>query len=171
MSTARRGRPLSHVTCRFPLRFPFNIPLWTAKEKNGIKGLTKIMILIIVKFLRPMVDLSGFNCNKVAVYVFDVNQPSFPNPFSFFLFFLLFLCLFLSLWPFQLYFIPWILPTTLRFLTLFFRSCFCLIGPFNNILFMKVFSSDIILCGWLCLKHQLTNQLTRYILCLLLATV
>ena len=47
--------------------------------------------------------------------------------------FILFLCLFLSLWPFQLYFIPSILPTTLRFLTLFFRSYLYLIGPFNFI--------------------------------------
>ena len=49
------------------------------------------------------------------------------------LLFILFLCLFLSLWPFQLYFIPYILPPTLRFLTLFFRSYFCLISPFNYI--------------------------------------
>ena len=49
------------------------------------------------------------------------------------LLFSLFLCLFLSLWRFQLYLIPWILPTTLRFLTLFFRSYLCLIGLFNFI--------------------------------------
>ena len=41
--------------------------------------------------------------------------------------------LFLSLWPFQLYFIPRILPTPLRFLALFFWSYICLIGPFNCI--------------------------------------
>ena len=47
----------------------------------------------------------------------------------------------------------------LCFLTLFFRSYFCLIGPFNYIsLFMKVsLSPDIILCGWPGLKRQLTN--------------
>ena len=60
-----------------------------------------------------------------VVYVFDINQPSLPT-----LLLILFLCLFLFLWPFQLYFIPYILPTTLPFLTLFFRSYFCLIGPF-----------------------------------------
>ena len=49
------------------------------------------------------------------------------------LIFILFLCQFLSLWPFQLYFIPWILSTTLRFLTLFFRFYFCLIGPFTRV--------------------------------------
>ena len=37
----------------------------------------------------------------VVVYVFDINQPSLPTPFL-----ILFLCLFPSLWPFQLYFIP-----------------------------------------------------------------
>ena len=49
--------------------------------------------------------------------------------------FVLFLCLFLSLWPFQLYFIPWLLPTTIHFLILLFWSYtyFCLIGPFNYI--------------------------------------
>ena len=38
------------------------------------------------------------------------------------LLFILFFCLFLSLRPFQLYFMPQILPITLRALTLFFRS-------------------------------------------------
>ena len=51
---------------------------------------------------------------------------------------ILFLRLFPSLWPFQLYFIPSILPTALRFLTLFFRSYLCLIGPFN---LMSVYES------------------------------
>ena len=57
--------------------------------------------------------------------VFDINQPRLPTLF------VLFLCPFLSLLPFQLHFIPQILLTTLHFLTLFFRSYFCLIGPFN----------------------------------------
>ena len=61
----------------------------------------------------------------VAVYVFDINQPSLPTPFY------SVLGLFLSLWPFQLYFVPQILPATLCFLTQFFRPYFCLIGPFN----------------------------------------
>ena len=54
---------------------------------------------------------------------------------------------------------------SLHFLILFFRSYFCFTGPFNlgskhqliNYLFLKVsLSLDIILCGWLGLKHQLT---------------
>ena len=68
-----------------------------------------------------------FSWWDVTVYVLDINQPSLPTLF------VLFLCLFLPLWPFHLYFIPYILPTTLRFLTLFFWSDFCLIGPFNYI--------------------------------------
>ena len=36
----------------------------------------------------------------VAVYIFGINQASLPTLFY------SFLCLFLSLWPFQLYFIP-----------------------------------------------------------------
>ena len=43
----------------------------------------------------------------VAVYVFDINQLSLPTPFySVLVSIILFLCLFLSLCPFQLYFIP-----------------------------------------------------------------
>ena len=70
----------------------------------------------------------------VVVYVLDTNKLSLPTPF------ILFLCLFLSLWSFQLYFIPKILPATLHYLTLFFLSYFCFTGPFNNIyLFVSVF--------------------------------
>ena len=54
------------------------------------------------------------------------NLPSLPTPF-----FILFLCLFLSLQPFQLYFIPQILLTTLCFLALFFQSYFRLFWSFQ----------------------------------------
>ena len=37
----------------------------------------------------------------VVVYVKDINQPSLPAPF-----YSVLVCLFMSLWPFQLYFIP-----------------------------------------------------------------
>ena len=56
---------------------------------------------------------------------FDINQSSLPTQF----YSALGVCFCLY---FQLYFVPQILPTTLRFLTLFFRSYFCLIIPFNN---------------------------------------
>ena len=46
---------------------------------------------------------------------------------------MLFLCLLVSLRSFHLHFIPSILSTTPRFLTLFSQSYFCLIGPFNYI--------------------------------------
>ena len=61
----------------------------------------------------------------VTVFVPDINQPSSPTPFT------LFLCLFLSVWPCQLYFIQYILPTTLRILTLFFWSCSALLILWN----------------------------------------
>ena len=115
--------------------------------------------LFLVRFLTLDVPAgSPSRGGDVRVYVLDINQPSLRTPFT------LSLCLFLSLWPFQLYFTPQILPTTLRFFTLFFQSNFCLIGPFNYIyIFMKVsFSPDVILCGSLGLKHQLTNYLTNY---------
>ena len=88
----------------------------------------------------------------ITVYAPDISQSSLPTPF------ILCLYLFLPLWPFQLYFIPWILPTTLRFLTLFFWSYSASLVFSTIYLFMKVsLSPDIILCGWLGLKHQLTN--------------
>ena len=91
----------------------------------------------------------------VKVYVLHINQPSLPTLS------ILFLCLCLSLWPFQLHFIPWTLPTTVCFFSLFFRSflfCFALLVLSTIHLFMKVSPSpDIILCGWLGLKHQLTD--------------
>ena len=52
-----------------------------------------------------VVNAGSPSCGGDAtVYVYDINQLSLPTPF----FFLggLFLCLFLSLWPIQLYFIP-----------------------------------------------------------------
>ena len=76
----------------------------------------------------PMGSPSGGG--DVMVYVFAMNQLRLPYSFD-----IPFLCLFLSLWPFQLYFIPYILPTTLYFLPPFFLSYLCLIGPFNYISF------------------------------------
>ena len=58
---------------------------------------------------------------------FDINQHSLPQPLLFCSW-----CLFLSLRMFLLYFVPWMLPTTLRFfLTLFSRSYCCLISHFS----------------------------------------
>ena len=60
------------------------------------------------------------------VYVFNIKQPSLPTTFY------SVLVSIYVLWSFQLHFIPQIHPTSLRFLTLFFRSYPCLIGPFNG---------------------------------------
>ena len=74
----------------------------------------------------------------VTVYVSDINHPSLPTLF------VLFLCLFLSLWPFQLYFIPQI----------------SLLSHSGN--------PDITLCGWLGSKHQPTNSHSGLLVLLLL---
>ena len=72
---------------------------------------------------------------------------------------ILFLCRFLSFRPFQLYFIPLILLTTFRFLTLFFRLISALLVLSIIYFFMKVFCSpNVVFCGWLGLKHQLTKS-------------
>ena len=66
------------------------------------------------------------NSGDVTFYVLDINQPSLPTLF------ILFLCMFSYLWPFQLYFILWILQTTLCFLTLFFTSYSAFPQPWYN---------------------------------------
>ena len=87
----------------------------------------------------------------VTVYVFDVTHRACT------LLFILFLCQFVSLWPFQLYFFPYILLTVLCFLTLFFPSYTCLICAFDYIfLYESLPSPDIIRSGWLGSKLQLT---------------
>ena len=70
--------------------------------------------------------------------------------------FILFLCLFLSLWPFQLYFSPYNYPHN----SLLSHSVLPVLSALSVLqtiyLFKKIFNPDIILCGWLGLKHQLT---------------
>ena len=89
----------------------------------------------------------------VAVYVFDVNQPSLPTPFHSVLVsisvFMAFSTVFHSInspdnSPLS-YFVPPGLISALLVLSIIY-------------LFMKIsFSPDIFLCGWLGLRHQLTN--------------
>ena len=67
----------------------------------------------------------------VAVYVFDINQPSLPIPFYSVL---VSVSVIMAL---STVFYSILLPTTLRFLTLFFRSDLCLIGPFNDVFLHK----------------------------------
>ena len=62
---------------------------------------------------------------------------------------------------YKLRFISHILPTTLRFLTVFFRSYFCFSGPFNDIsLYESLLQPWSNSFGWLGLKHRRTNFLT-----------
>ena len=86
------------------------------------------MVVHIKEYVVTEVPAGSPQCGgDYIVYVLEINQPSLPTSFTWFM------CLFLSLWLFHLYFIPQILPTTLHFLTLFFLSYFCVIGPFNCI--------------------------------------
>ena len=95
-----------------------------------------------------MVPTSSLSRGRdVAVHVFDINQSSLPTPFY---------SVFVSIsdvLALSTVFHSKNSPTTLRFLTLFFRSCFCLICLFN---YMKVSFSPL-LYGWLGSEHQLTN--------------
>ena len=76
------------------------------------------------------------------------------------------------LWPFQLYFTAWILPTTLRFLTLFFRSYLLLVLS-TAYLFLKVSSFLFCSCIYFCLYgpfncisfHNSSRQLSVFSLC------
>ena len=81
----------------------------------------------------------------VAVCVFDINQPSLPTPFLFC--FCVYFCFY---GPFN----------CISFHKLSLQLCFisALLVLSTVSFFMKVsFSPDIILCGWLGLKHQLTD--------------
>ena len=87
----------------------------------------------------------------------DVNQSSLPTPF-----FILFLCLFLFLWPFQLYFISYIFPTIL-----FSDPVLLVLSlPYWSFqLYTSLWKSAsaltyIIPSGWLSLKPHLTYKLT-----------
>ena len=98
--------------------------------------------LIVVFLLLLVLAGSPSRRGDATVYILDVNQSSLPTLFA------LLLSLFLYLWPFQLYFIPQILQTTLCFLTPFFWSYSASLVLSTIYLFMKVsLSPDIILCG------------------------
>ena len=95
---------------------------------------------------------TGSRGGDVAVYVFDVNQPSLPTPFHSVL---VSISAFMAL---STVFHSINSPTTLHFLTSFLRSYFCLIGPFNYIsLYESLLQPRYNTCGCLGLKHQLTN--------------
>ena len=105
---------------------------------------------ILVDLMGVMVGIeevsagSSSRGGNVTVYVFDINHLSLPTPFN------LILCLFLSLWPFQLYFIL-DSPENSSLSHSVLLVLFLLFGPFNYISPYKkspsALSPDVILCG------------------------
>ena len=75
--------------------------------------------------LLPKAPRAYLHMVEMLWFMSDINHRACP------LLFILFFYLFLSLWPFQLYFIPYIFQTALRFLALFPQSYLCLIDPFK----------------------------------------
>ena len=70
---------------------------------EDLADVTVIIVNVITFFPGNLVTVTTGSPSRggdVTVYVYDTNQPSLPTPL------ILFLCLFLSLQPFQLYFIP-----------------------------------------------------------------
>ena len=86
-----------------------------------------LLLLLLLPLLLQLVCPRGLTFMWWGCYVNvkDINQPSLPTSFY------SVLVSVSLLWAFQLYFTPYILPTPLCFLTLFFRSYLCLIGLFN----------------------------------------
>ena len=78
-----QGDDTSHVS---NLHLTYNTGLRTARHLNSLCQSSMPANLLVVGLLRFL--------------FLDINQPSLPTLF------ILFLCLFLTLWPFQLYFIP-----------------------------------------------------------------
>ena len=103
--------------------------------KRGGEGLLLIIVIHILKErFKCMVNHCYTSLSLLAhIHVVGMFQFMFLTQTNWAcpLLFSLFLCLFLSLWPFQLYFIQYVLPTSRCSLTLFFWSYFCCVGPFN----------------------------------------
>ena len=139
--------------------FAFN--LMTHHDLSHLSGPCEGILSATVAYLCDTVHYSSClptgspsRGGDITVYVWH-KQTELAHSFLF----CSYVCFFL--WPFQLYFIPEKLPTTLRFLTLFFRSYLSALLVFSTTyLFMKVsFSPDIIHSGWLGSKHQLPTYL------------
>ena len=85
-----------------------SVHCWTTPTSQFISDTViarSFKLCMIIIFLGVYISIVGCPTGSpfvgdVTVYVLDINQPSLPTLF------ILFLCLFLSLWPFQLYFIP-----------------------------------------------------------------
>ena len=140
-----------------------NIPT-TWREPAGIEssqpqriksGLRSLKELTFLKYVPAGSPSRGAN---VAIYVFDKNQPSLPTPFYSVL---VSVSVFVALsTAFHSMNSPDNSPLSHSVLPVLFLP-YCSFQLYIYIyIFMKVsFSPDIIICGWLGLKHQLTNKL------------
>ena len=138
------------------LRFTFPCPRTILHSRpllpdsqGGLKGGVKLCTILISFSVSKSPWAHLYVVGMLRLYVFDINQPNSPTPFYSVL---VSISVFMAL---STNFIPSILPTTLRFLTLSFRSCLCLIGPFS---YTSLYESLLHPGGWLDLKQQLTNS-------------
>ena len=137
------------------------IPMWPRvayahlqyKQTTGATSHLQSPPKLFVSFSVAVPVGSPSHGGDVTVYALDINQLNLPRPYH------LFLCLFLSLWPFQLYSFhksSWLL-SALSFCSSSLMSALLVFSTMY--LFMKVsLSPDTILCGWLGLKHYLTHN-------------
>ena len=112
-----------------------SVEIWCAGSFSSL-GLLLLLLLLFLFLSFFITFLLSFLFNStsspsrggdVAVYVFDLHQPSLPIPFHSVL---VSVSVFMDL---STVFHSIKFPTTLRFLILFFRSYFCLTDPFNYI--------------------------------------
>ena len=121
--------PLCHISIRLRLAedaasSAVQLVFW------GLLVLVSLLLLRLLCWLASFFTLFLFLFPLLILillhfFLFCPTQPCLPTPFH------SVLVSISVLWPFQLYFNPCILSIALRFLTLFFRSYICLIGPLN----------------------------------------
>ena len=111
--------------------------------------------------LSPVPTGSPSRAGDVAVYVFDLNQPSLPTPL------ILFLWLFCLYGPFNCISFQKFSRQLSAFSPYSSGLIYASVVLSTIYLFMKVsLSPDILLCVWLGLKRQLTSLLPALFLCL-----
>ena len=135
-------------------------PAWSHTFMSNHRSSSILMKGSVLKLLLAtfwpllLVPMGSSSHNRdVMVYVLDITNRACPLFFSF-------CVVFLSLWPFQLYFIPYFLPTILCFLSFSLSSSglvSAFVDPFNYVSHYESLPHPWYNSSWLGLKHQLTN--------------